>query len=156
MQTATVMLALAGDPGNTIPKFDVTPAEVAVLRLIHGDDAVHDINPSEDVERTNRAELARLREIYRKPAGSHEPSAVDALFPGAAARVFENFDELELDESFYKADRRVKPKAAAPAKPVKGGKKAKDEPEQEAAADDGVGDINDGVGDTDGKTGIFG
>jgi len=35
------------------------------------------------------------------------------LFPGAAARLFETLDELELDPSFYKATERAKPKAKA-------------------------------------------
>ncbi len=38
--------------------------------------------------------------------------AMDALFPGAAARIYENFDELDLHEDLYKAEKRVKPKAA--------------------------------------------
>lgn len=114
MQTATVLLALGGDTGNTVSKYGVTPAEAAVLQMIHGSDAVFDIAPGEDVTRTNREELARLRFTYGKPEGSNERSAVDVLFPGAAARVFESFDELDLDESFYKAEKRVKPKPADP------------------------------------------
>jgi hypothetical protein len=111
MQQANIMLALGGNLGQTIQKFGVTPAEVAVLREIHGNAAVFDIQPlDEEVERTSREERSRLLEVYGKPPGSHELSAVEFLFPGAAARVYENFDELELDESFYKATGRAKPK----------------------------------------------
>jgi len=111
MQTANIMLALGGDLGQTVPKFGVTPAEVAVLREIHGNAAVFDIYPlDEDVERTSREERSRLLEIYGKPPGSREASAVEVLFPGAAARVYESFDELEIDDSFYKATGRAKPK----------------------------------------------
>jgi hypothetical protein len=114
MQTANIMLALGGNMGQTIQKFGVTPAEVAVLREIHGNASVFDIQPlDEEIERTSREERTRLLEIYGKPPGSREMSAVEFLFPGAAARVFEAFDELEIDESFFKATGRAKPKAAA-------------------------------------------
>lgn len=114
MQLANIMLALGGNTGQTVPKFGVTPAEVAVLREIHGNAAVFDIQPLDDeVERTSREERSRLLEIYGKPPGSREMSAVEFLFPGAAARVYEGFDELEIDESFFKATGRAKPKATA-------------------------------------------
>lgn len=110
MQTATIMLALGGDQGNTIQKYGITPAEVAVLMRIHGDGAVFDIKPGGNVKRSSREELARLREIYTRntPNGNHAPE-VDALFPGVAARVFETFDEMGLDGSLYAAKERVKP-----------------------------------------------
>jgi hypothetical protein len=128
MQTADIMLALGGNLGQTIQKFGVTPAEVAVLREIHGNASVFDIQPlDEDVERTSREERGRLLEIYGKPPGSREMSAVEHLFPGVAARVFESFDELELDDSFFKATGHAKPKARA--KPM--GKAKEPDPEEE-------------------------
>lgn len=110
MQTATIMLALGGDQGNTIQKYGITPAEVAVLMRIHGDGAVFDIKPGGNVKRSSREELARLRETYTRntPNGNVAPE-VDALFPGVAARVFETFDEMGLDGSLYAAKERVKP-----------------------------------------------
>lgn len=123
MQTATVSVAIAGDQGNTVRKTDVTPAEVAVLRAIHGDEAVFDIEPTEDVDRGNRAELERIGLIYRtsKIFGT-DNLAVQALFPGAAARVFDSFDELGLDESAFLAETRAKPKKADAKKSAKKGK----------------------------------
>ena len=100
---------------------------MAVLREIHGEAAVFDINPGEDVERSNREERSRLLMDYGKPPGSREMSAVEALFPGMAARLPDSFAELELDDSFYKATGRVKP-AKAGKKPVK--------PEPEPEPDD--------------------
>ncbi|UXS23085.1 Rho termination factor N-terminal domain-containing protein [Agrobacterium tumefaciens] len=115
MEKGNALVALGGDSGNTVPKYDVTPAEIAVLRVIHGDDAVYDIEKTGTVNRTNRAELSRLTEVYgqRQPNGNSAAPAVSALFPGAAARVFESFDELELDESLFKPVRRDAPKAEA-------------------------------------------
>ncbi len=116
MQTATIMLSLAGDSGQQFQKYNVTPAEVAVLRAIHGEGAVTDVDINEvEAEddgrtRTDRAELGRLRGMYDK----REPgvtSAIDALFPGAASRVFATFAELDLPDEFYVAEER-KPKKA--------------------------------------------
>jgi hypothetical protein len=117
MQIATITLLLSGDAGNTVQKFDVTPSEIAVLRVIHGDDAVTEIQPTGNVTRTNRAERQRLTERYgrNQPNGQFSAPAIDMLFPGVAARFYETFDELELDESFFKADTRV---ASKPAKAV--------------------------------------
>ena len=117
MEKGNALVALGGDSGNTVPKYDVTPAEIAVLRVIHGDDAVFDIEKTGEIDRTNRQELARLTEVYgqRQPNGNSAAPAVSALFPGAAARVFESFDELELDESLFKPVRRDTAKAEAKA-----------------------------------------
>jgi hypothetical protein len=112
MQTAHCWVALGGDTGNTVPKFDVTPAEIAVLQLIHGSDAVFDIVPVGDINRSNRDERSRLQAFYGKPEGSREASAVDRLFPGIAARLPESFNEIELDESFFKATERATLKPA--------------------------------------------
>lgn len=109
MEIATVKVSIAGDSGNTVEKYDVTPAEVAVLRYIHGEDAVKDIEPTGVIDRGNRAERERLALIYTKKENNQTP--VDALYPGVAARVFDTFDELELPEEFYKAIERVKPAA---------------------------------------------
>lgn len=116
MQIANILLALAGDTGNSIPKFSVTPAEVAVLQVIHGNDAVSEIDIVGDVKRTSREERARLVELYRKgqPDGTYRAPAVDMLFPGVATRVFEAFEEIEdLDESQFKVKQTQAAKPAA-------------------------------------------
>lgn len=161
MEIANILLALAGDTGNTVPKHGVTAAEVAVLRVIHGDDAISDIEIIGEAEddgkpRTHRAERARLSERYgRQNEGRWASPAVDMLFPGAAARVFETFDELDLPEELFKAERPTRAtRVAKPAEPAKAekpakGKKAakKDEPEPEAPAEDAEADEDDGIGD---------
>jgi uncharacterized protein with von Willebrand factor type A (vWA) domain len=40
MQRCTVMVRLGGDLLNTVEKFGVSPAEIMLLRHIHGDDSV--------------------------------------------------------------------------------------------------------------------
>jgi hypothetical protein len=140
MQTADIMLALGGNHGHTVPKYGVTAAEIAVLREIHGEASVFDVDPREDVTRSMRDERLRLLEIYGKPPGSRELSAVDVLFPGAAARVFENLDELELDQSFYKATERARPRAKA-AKPVAA--EAEDAPVGDGVEDEPVEEVDE-------------
>lgn len=175
MQTANIMLALGGNRDQVIPKFNVTPAEVAVLRFIHGDDAVTDIEPNGEINRRNRDERQRLVETYgrRLDGNRHVAPAVDALFPGAAARVFEKFEETDLPDDFYKAATRVGPArveqedvpevevfepAAEGAGSSEGAAQGADEgagSNEGAGGDegDGIGDIDDGMGGDAGQTG---
>jgi hypothetical protein len=115
MQRANCLVSLGGDHGNTVPKWLVTAAEIAVLREIHGDEAVNDIEPVDEIKRSNREERGRLLAIYGGAKYPDQKPIVESMFPGVAARVFETLDELELDESFYKATGRLKAKPAAPA-----------------------------------------
>lgn len=120
MQTANIMVDLGGDNGNQVPKYKATAAEIAVLISIHGESAVHDIEPlgdeefvdidGEQVRWTNRAELTRLRRIYSTAKDGEDRLIIDNLFPGSAAQVFETIDELGLPEEFFKPTAR----AAAP------------------------------------------
>lgn len=120
MQTANIMLALGGDMGTTVPKYGVTASEIAVLMAIHGNSAVHEIEPKDNIDRSDRDEIRRLREIYgraRIQTEEGDVAAVNALFPGAAARAYQKLDELEIDPTFFKATSRAKPADA----PVVGG-----------------------------------
>ncbi|MGN6451327.1 MAG: hypothetical protein ACTHLK_22585 [Brucella intermedia] len=154
MDVCNAMLALGGDRGNTVPKYNITAAEIAVLQAIHGDEAVTDIEVIGDVDRSNRDELARLRQAYgrARPEGS-DVSHVDALFPGAAARVFDTVEELELDEIFFKAEKRAVPEAKSEKATDVSGKskkgKAKAPTAQPETSDDSVNVKNedDGVQD---------
>jgi hypothetical protein len=133
MQIANILLAIAGERGNTVPKYDVTPSEVAVLRLLHGDDAVTDIEITGEKKTTHKAERERLSEAFaRKNENGHFVApAVQQLFPGAAASLFDNFDDLDIPEDFYKAKSRMTPVAA---KPKKAEKAEKTEKKAEAPA----------------------
>ena len=102
MDIASITLSLGGDDGNTVPKFGVTAAEIAVLRTIHGEASVKDVEPSGEISRSNRAERQRLVDVYGQARFGNDKPVVETLFPGVAARVFERIDELDLDESFFK------------------------------------------------------
>lgn len=116
MELANCFVALAGDNGHLVQKFGVTPSEVAVLQLIHGDDAVSEIEIFGAELRRSRDERERLAQIYGvNNEGQITARAVDALFPGAAARLFETFDELALPESAFKEIvTRAAPEGSAP------------------------------------------
>lgn len=106
MQTAHVLLSLGGDAGNQVMKYGVTAAEIAVLRGIHGDEAVTEVEPHVEIKRSHREERMRLLSIYGGARGGENKPVVEGLFPGAAARVFENLHELDIPESFFKATGR--------------------------------------------------
>lgn len=101
-QIANVLVALGGDTGNTVPRYRVTAAEIAVLQTIHGADAVIEIRPVGAVPANHRAERERLRRLYGRAKDGSNRAIVDSMFPGAAARVFERFDELQLNANHYK------------------------------------------------------
>lgn len=111
MQTANILLSLGGDHGNTVPKFSVTAAEIAVLRVIHGDESVKDVEPVGDVRRSHRDERLRLLNIYGGAKTDDHKPIVEGMFPGVAARVFESLQELELPDSFFKAVGHLKANA---------------------------------------------
>jgi hypothetical protein len=111
MQIANILLSLGGDHGNTVPKFAVTAAEISVLRAIHGDESVKDVEPVGDVKRSHRDERARLLNIYGGAKTADHKPIVEGMFPGIAARVFESLHELDLPESFFKAVGHLKANA---------------------------------------------
>ena len=153
MQLINCLVALGGDLRNTVPKRGITVAEAAVLQRIHGHDSVVDIEPSgaEDVQAvsgrlaeeykelggfkvdktpgsitvTNRGELTRLRHKYGKAKDEDGKPLIETLYPGAAAQVFVNLDDIGFPENCFKATSRAV--AAAPAK----GKRKVEEPEGE-------------------------
>jgi hypothetical protein len=126
MQTANCLVHVGGDSGTTVPKYAITASEIAVLRAIHGPDSITEVEPTDDVQRSDRNEIARLHEIYSRPDVKDGP--VHTLFPGVAARAYQTLDELEIPADFYKAESRVKPKPAE--KPAKAGKARKADAEQ--------------------------
>lgn len=136
MQIANILLALGGDPGNQIMKWHVTAAEIAVLREIHGDDSVTDVEPQGDVKRGHREERMRLLAIYGGAKNQEQKSIVEGMFPGVAARVFENLEEIGLDDSHYKATSRLTANAPAPEASLSEPEAGSDEADEDGVGDD--------------------
>jgi hypothetical protein len=123
MEYANILVAIGGDGAHQVPKYNVTPAEVLVLKFLHGDQAITDVdvqgelpkagdwNEGDDEAlkpRTDRQEIERLRALYSRQDGDVVISpAVTALFGnGIGKNVPKTFADLELDESQYIAKER--------------------------------------------------
>lgn len=117
MELANVILALGGDRQNTVPKYNVTPAEIAVLIAIHGNDSVFDVFPTGDeVERSTREEIARLVQLY--PARNADNALiVTQVYAGQNPILHTEIEDLGLDESLFKALSRVTAKPKSKARP---------------------------------------
>ncbi len=136
MELANCLVALGGDIENTVPKFDVTPAEVVVLMAIHGKTAVTDIAPTgSSIERTSAQELDRLKFTYPAKDEDNRP-IVERIYSGARPEVHSTFEELELPDTAYKVLERVKPASASAPKPKAA--KSKPAPVAEVLADGGT------------------
>jgi hypothetical protein len=124
MQLANAIVAIGPDGLSSVPKYHVTPGEVAVLVAIHGEGAVTEIEILEETtKRSNREERERLIGAYGRAKDGEDKPIVVQMFPGAAARVFETFDELGLEDICFKEAPRAR-KAPAPVKAVGGMTKA--------------------------------
>lgn len=123
MELANIILALGGDQQNTVPKYEVTPAEIAVLMAIHGNDAVKDITPlDKEADRSNREEMARLIRLY--PATDADNRLiVTTVYAGQNPVMHTTIEDLGLGEEYFKALTRVtakpKPKKGRKANPKK-------------------------------------
>lgn len=89
MQRCNVTVRLAGDVGNTVPKTNVSVAEIAVLRAIHGDESVVDVKATHNDKTPHRDERDRLSVIYGRPI-------VDKIFPGTFAKLPVSLREIDL------------------------------------------------------------
>jgi hypothetical protein len=85
----------AGSRDMQVFKSDVTPAEIMILRALHGDDAVHRIRVTGSAKRGSRAEHVRLVRIYGG-------KAVAETFPGSAPRLPDTLAEAGLRETNYR------------------------------------------------------
>lgn len=121
MELANVMLALGGDRNNTVPKYGVTPAEIAVLAAIHGADAVFDVVPLEETaEISFKEERERLLRSY--PAKNEDNELIVLkVYPGVSPILHTDIASLGLEETLFKATDHAKP-VEKPAKPAKAAK----------------------------------
>lgn len=90
MEICDIMLRLAGSNDNIVPKLDVTPAEILILRHLHGADSVFNIRPKGSDKRTHAGEWERLKGIYgRNGQSTSDGSTVmlDSIFPGAIKQL---------------------------------------------------------------------
>lgn len=107
MQECDIMLRLAGSVLHVVPKQKVTPAEILVLRAIHGPDAVQDVTPTKLNRRDRRAEYDRLVAEYAggsamapdAAAAGGGPNIVAQLFPGANPNIPVTLEDIGLGDA---------------------------------------------------------
>lgn len=64
MKLYSAVIHLAGEMKNQVRKNELTAAEIVLLRVIHGNDAVHEIEHVANVNRSDARERQRLAGIY--------------------------------------------------------------------------------------------
>jgi hypothetical protein len=115
MQHASCQVALNGDLTFIVPKPDVTVAEIAVLRAIHGADAVRDIQPTFMDKRPHAEERERLMFEYGAARDHKDEILVKQLFPGLSPLpvTFKDIGlEIDCDPIEEEKPRRGRPPAA--------------------------------------------
>lgn len=96
MQHASCMVALGGDITFTVFKPDVTVAEIAILKAIHGADAVRDIEPTYSDRRSHAEERERLTLEYGVARDHKDEPVIAKLFPGLSP-LPANFSDIGIE-----------------------------------------------------------
>lgn len=120
MQHCSCFVFLGGELTSSVWKADVTVAEIALLRAIHGDDAITTIVPTYKAAVKSADELDRLRVIYGASNVSKEGKRlVDDIYPGRAPQLPTTLADIDVDAVEEVADEPVaKPAKAAKASPA--------------------------------------
>lgn len=99
MRLVDCVVRLGGKMDMQIPKASISVAEVAVLRMIHGHDAVVSIFPRSNDRRSHRDEKDRLRHEYRTVrVGDNGPNIVDHMWPGHDPKLPVDLSDLGIGE----------------------------------------------------------
>jgi hypothetical protein len=112
MQICNCTVAIGGEVGMTVAKERVTIPELAILRVIHGEDAVRNIEVIADESMDSSEERSRLNAIYRSPE-----NVVRDTFGGAGVlpKTLEDAgisDEFVISNTALKTKRKAKASAA--------------------------------------------
>lgn len=94
MQICNCTVAIGGDPGMTVTKERVTVPELMILRAVHGDDAVRNIEVTGESDVSSPEERERLMSIYVNPVGVVKDTV------GAAGALPKSIDESGIPEDF--------------------------------------------------------
>jgi hypothetical protein len=97
MQIGSCMVLLGGDMLNQTPKFGVTPAEVVILKALHGDEAVTKVEMTGSDRRPHADEYARLNGFYGAATGEDRKSIFRTLYPNPHAPLPGTFKEIGVD-----------------------------------------------------------
>lgn len=81
MEIANCEVRLLGDLNNSVPKQNATPAEILILKAIHGPDAIIKLKISGSDKRSHKEEYARLEFIYGQTVLENGTFIFNKLFP---------------------------------------------------------------------------
>lgn len=112
MQIVNCTVAIAGEAGMTVYKERVSVPEILVLRAIHGEDAVRNIEVIEDADIDSNDERARLLSIYINPEGVVK----DTL--GAVGPLPKTIEDSGIGDEFVITNTSAKTKKAKKASAV--------------------------------------
>jgi len=102
MELATIELRLDGDMNNTVFKKNVTPAQLSVYAMMHGEDCIASLKVTEnDTERTSRDELNRLNTVFQT---EHAQAMKHQLYPTLMMQVPTTFKAIGYDPEVLVAD----------------------------------------------------
>lgn len=100
MRQYSVSVRLGGSTQQVVTGKIVTIPEIAVLRALHGSDAIVDVCPApkeiREIARTDAEERDRLKRRYDHPTPDAEP-LVDKLFGGPLGRLPTKLAEIGID-----------------------------------------------------------
>lgn len=142
MQHGICKVRLSGDLNNQIPKDGVTPAEILLLRSIHGGDAVAEVQSRGNDKRTHSGEIQRLRDAYGE-------KVVAAAFPGLSPTLPVAFKDIGIDAPAVIAA-EIKAERGARKARVPLGERAPGPAQDEEGGDDDGGDAG-GEGNSTGE-----
>jgi len=128
MQVCNCTVAIGGDAGMTVYKEGVSVAEIAILRGVHGEDAVRNIEVVADEKIDNTEERSRLISIYRSPEG-----IVKDTF-GAVGPLPKTLDEAGISDEFVISNTVAKTAKAKKASATEELKVPQEESKPDAAA----------------------
>lgn len=113
MQVCDCLVLVGGDIGNSVMRYGVTAPEIAILRAIHGDDAVRGIVIRSNEDVGSDGERDRLSLTYKE-------EVVAALF-GKFGDLPETLAEARVQDDLIASDetRKVARKKAEAASPDK-------------------------------------
>lgn len=94
MQICNCTVAIGGEVGMTVAKERITVPELAILRVVHGEDAVRNIEVIADEPVDSADERSRLNAIYRSPE-----NVVRDTF-GAAGALPKTLEDAEISDEF--------------------------------------------------------
>ena len=128
MQICNITVAIGGDAGMTVHKERVTVPEIMLLRAVHGEDAVRNIEVVEDADIDTADERSRLGSVYKNP----ETIIRDVL--GAHGSLPKTLDEAGIDDEYIVSSTVAKTKKAKKASATEDLKVPQEDANTDAAA----------------------